>query len=260
MIQNLAKNKIVIKLTEYSVVLVLAYFFIYRPIIRYLNEEKSSREVFEKNMASNLNALNDSVRVKMEKNGKVQYEKLGLVFTKIEELKMLDEELYKKLATQDEELKSYINSKVNIDLSNVKDNGDLSQLTDSTFILKTEFLYDSLGLSHKFSSSTDLFITNKNDSYFLQRGSSIIDKNLFSVDLEYKIVEDSEGKNRVIAYSKSPYVSFKSLNSIYIEKERNCASKRFGIGPSVGVMYNNNRLSAYVGLGVNLNLISLKSK
>lgn len=244
------------------VALVLMWFIAVIPLKNELKKERAERKKFESAMINNITALQDSVQRKIDANGKAYSEKLGLAVSSIDQLALYDEQLYKKLVESEDELKSYIDSEVKILLNEVGSSGsNIDQTSDSTFNFETFYNYADSGLTHNFKAMTPLSFSNINNNYQLSKGSTKILENSFTINLEYSVVENEEGRQSVIARSPSDLVYFNDLNSVFIDKnltKSNQQNSRFGVGPTLGFAYTPAGFQPMIGVGLNWNAFVFK--
>ena len=251
------------KIIEYAVIAIIVYLVAVIPVKNQLKQERAERHRFEQRVVNNVSAMQDSVRVMIDENGDKYSEKLGYTVQSIEELKQYDERLFNELGKSEKNLKSYINSEIGIVLDKVgESDSEISQTSDSTFDFTTSYNYADSGLVHDFKSMTPLYISNINNKLELNKGKTQILTNTFNISLNYRtVVDDETGKTKVVARSKSPYVEFDDLNTVFIEnKSAATHNSRFGVGPVVGFGYTNAGFSPFIGVGVNWNLITIKKK
>lgn len=250
------------RIIEYAVIFITVYFVAVIPVKNRLKQEQAAREKFEQTMINNVNALNDSIKVGINKNGDKISHKLGYAVESIDELKQFDKQLYEDIKNSDKDLKNYINSEIETVLSEVgKTQGSISQDSDSSYTLNNSYNYADSGLVHSMRWETPLTF----EKGLLKKGKTNILDNNFNVSLNFSTIRTEDGKTKVIANSPSPLVKFNTLNNVYVDSNINISSQeksRLGVGPNLGmgVTYINGNVKVfpYLGVGLNWNIWTIK--
>lgn len=250
------------RIIEYVIIFLVVWFIAVVPAKNQLKEEIAAREKFEQTMINNVNALNDSIKIDINKNGDKISQKLGYAVESIDELKQFDKQLYEDIKNSDKDLKNYINSEIETVLSEVgKTKGSISQDSDSSYTLNNYYNYADSGLVHSMRWETPLTF----EKGLLKKGKTNILDNKFNVSLNFSTIRTKDGKTKVIANSPSPLVKFNTLNNVYVDSNINTPSQeksRLGVGPNLGmgVTYidGNVKVFPYLGVGLNWNIWTIK--
>lgn len=188
---------------------------------------------------NNIEVLTDTIHYYKTKDGK-QVANIHAYESDLNTLKILNKDLYKQIDNL--KIKNKIKDIVYINTDIVH------ELHDTTYTIQYDTIYK--GFYHTFDF-TDRYreltgnIRYNNDSLNIN-----IDKDIVHAD--YTIAVDKN--NKVYITSDNPYVRYNNISGFTIPKKR---TKRFGIGPQIGVSYNikDNSISPTIGIGLSYSLI-----
>ena len=193
---------------------------------------------------NNIKALTDSIKYYQSKSGQLVAEKQAFLLENIKELHQLNEDLYNEV----QDMKNLV--KPNNVTSATQFSGEIvNVLHDTTYVIQHDTINN--GFNHNFAFNDEWRDLEGNVNYADESLSMAITKDVTRFD--YTVVTDKD--NKVYIKSKNPYVKFDEFTGFTIPSKTQKRSKRFGLGPEIGVgVTTEGKVVPYAGIGVHWSL------
>ena len=199
--------------------------------------ECSNKDAVYKN---NIKALTDSINYYKAKDGNLVAMKTAFT-AQAEELKLLNKDLYDKIKALDVKPKTITNT--------VYLKGETEFLPqDTVYVIHHDTI--SRGIYKEFNFNNDWRVLEGNVKYKNDTMGVNITKDI--VKFDYTVAMDKN--NKIYIKSTNPYVKYNEITGFQVPKPK---TKRWGIGPQIGVGYDpvHNKVSPTIGIGMQWNMI-----
>ena len=220
---------------------------------------KSNLDFERKVTQQNFKAINDSIKATKDAVGNIEFDKTAYMAS-LDDLKLLNDSLYKAVENVKGDVLSLIKSKVQGEIKPIEVANNVIKYDDLTYGLKSHINDEEPGFSYEF----DVISRFKLADNKIYPGLTNVDNHKFSLDLTYGFKE-TDDSYEVFAKSASPSIIINELDGVLILPKDKSESllptttnkKRWGIGPAAVGYYdfNTKRPAINLGLSIQYNMI-----
>lgn len=232
-------KKIVTKIKSITIkdfIYVCIILLMFGVIVTSINTCNNDKRRYE----TNIRALTDTITYYKSKSGDLVAEKTVFELVNIDELQKYNKALYDEL----DDLKNLVKKK-NMTAATHFNGVIENEVHDTTYIVQHDTI--SNGVDKQFAFNNEWRILEGNVGYHKDTLSMAITKDVTKFD--YTVVTDKD--NRVYIKSKNPYVKFDEFTGFTIPSNTKQPTKRWGIGPQVGVgVTTDGKFRPYIGVGI----------
>jgi len=209
---------------------------------------------------TNIEAMQDSIKTTVLKNGQLVSQKKSMV-SELKDLKVYNKSLYKKVNNLAKELKSkpvvYVNAGVKVIHDTVMVNSSVFKINDSTF--KVPFSKDTIyTLGNERHLAGKLIIVTTDSA--INVGKFTIDRDELIFNAEILLSED--GDDLIVSVtSKHPGFNAESITPVVLDPKlhpslKKLNNKKFNVGPYFGIGIGTNfTIVPQIGIGLSYKII-----